>query len=54
VWIDWLAILWIGLISLVFFAPFSHARIPWNSGFDWNVFNYTLLTVGGAFLLFGG
>jgi hypothetical protein len=41
VWIDWLAILWIGLISLVFFAPFSYAGIPWNSGFDWNVFNYT-------------
>jgi amino acid transporter len=53
-WIDWLAILWIAFISLVFFAPFAYAGIPWNTGFDWNVFNYTLLTVGGAFLLFGG
>jgi hypothetical protein len=53
-WIDWLAILWIAFISIVFFAPFSYSGIPWNTGFDWNVFNYTLLTVGGAFLLFGG
>jgi amino acid transporter len=53
-WIDWLAILWIGFISIVFFAPFAYVGIPWNKGFDWNLFNYTLLTVGGAFLLFGG
>jgi amino acid transporter len=53
-WIDWASIVWIGFISLVFFAPFAYAGIPWNTGFDWNLFNYTLLTVGGAFLLFGG
>src|SRR5918911_3154065 len=52
--IDWLAILWIAFISVVFFAPFAYIGIPWNKGFDWNLFNYTLLTVGGAFLLFGG
>jgi amino acid transporter len=54
VWIDWLAILWIAFISIVFFAPFAYAGIPWNTGFDWNLFNYTLVTVGGAFLLFAG
>src|ERR671931_962984 len=53
-WIDWLAILWIGFISIVFFAPFAYAGVPWNKGFDWNLFNYTIVTVGGAFLLFGG
>src|SRR5438270_288473 len=52
-WIDWLAILWIGFISIVFFAPFAYTGIPWNKGFDWNLFNYTLLTVGAALLLFG-
>src|SRR5919201_658011 len=51
-WIDEIAILWIGFISIVFFAPFAYAGVPWNTGFDWNVFNYTLVTVGGAFLLF--
>src|SRR5207253_3260561 len=54
VWIDWLAILWIAFISIVFFAPFAYIGIPWNKGFDWNLFNYTLVTVGAAFLLFGG
>jgi amino acid transporter len=53
-WIDWLAILWIAFISLVFFAPFAYAGIPWNKGFDGDFFNYTPVTVGGAFLLFGG
>jgi amino acid transporter len=53
-WIDWLAILWIAFISIVFFAPFAYIGIPWNKGFDWNLFNYTIVTVGGAFVLFGG
>src|ERR671926_288493 len=53
-WIDWLAILWNPFISVGFFAPFAYVGIPWNKGFDWNLFNYTLLTVGGAILLFGG
>src|SRR5256714_8161424 len=53
-WIDWLAIIWIRVISIVFFAPFAYIGIPGNKGFDWNLFNYTLLTVGGSFLLFGG
>jgi hypothetical protein len=53
-WIDTLAIVWIGFIALVFFAPFAYAGIPWNKGFDWNLFNYTIVTVGGSFLLFGG
>lgn len=53
-WIDTLAILWIAFISIVFFAPFAYVGIPWNAGFDWNLFNYTLVTVGGAFVLFGG
>jgi len=52
--VDWIAILWIGFISLVFLAPFAYIGIPWNKGFDWNFFNYTVVTVGGSFLLFGG
>ena len=34
--------------------PFAYAGVPWNAGFDWNLFNYTILTVGATFLLFGG
>src|SRR3954447_3222120 len=53
-WIDLLAILWIVFISVIFLLPFAYAGIPWNDGFDWNLVNYTPLTVGGAFVLFGG
>jgi amino acid transporter len=53
-WIDWLAIVWIAFICLVFFAPFASVGIPGNEGFTWDFVNYTPLTVGGAFLLFGG
>ena len=53
-WIDAIAIVWICFISLVFFAPFAYAGIPWNKGFDWNLFNYTIVMVGSAFVLFGG
>jgi amino acid transporter len=53
-WIDTIAIAWIAFICIVFIAPFAYAGIPWNTGFDWNVFNYTPVMVGGAFILFGG
>ncbi len=53
-WIDVVAILWIAFISIVFLLPFAYGGIPWNKGFDWNLVNYTPLTVGGAFVLFGG
>jgi hypothetical protein len=53
-WIDWIAILWICFICIVFMLPFSYNGIPWNTGFDWNLVNYTPIMVGAAFLLFGG
>ena len=53
-WIDWIAILWIVFISVIFMLPFAYGGIPWNTGFDWNLVNYTPLAVGAAFLLFGG
>lgn len=52
--IDWIAIVWVTLICILFIAPIAPAGIPWNDAFDWNVLNYAPLTVGGAFLLFGG
>lgn len=52
--VDWIAIIWVTLICLLFIAPIAPTGIPWKDGFDWNVLNYAPLTVGGAFLLFGG
>jgi amino acid transporter len=53
-WLDPLAIGWIVLICILFMLPIAPAGIPWKDGFDWNIVNYAPLTVGGAFLLFGG
>lgn len=55
-WIDPLAIGWIAIICILFMLPIAPAGIPFKDdpGFDWNVANYAPVTVGGAFLLFGG
>jgi amino acid transporter len=53
-WIDWIAILWIIFICIVFMLPSYYLGVPWNKGFDWNFVNYTPLPVIAAFLLFGG
>jgi amino acid transporter len=53
-WIDWVAIIWIAFISIAFLLPFASVGIPGNDGFTWDFVNYTPVTVGSAFLLFGG
>ena len=52
--VDWIAIIWIFGICLVFMLPAYQGGIPFKSNFDWNLFNYTPLPVFAAFLLFGG
>ena len=53
-WIDWIAILWIFFICLVFLLPTYNGGVPFKSNFDWLLFNYTPLPVFATFLLFGG
>ncbi|CAN5679889.1 amino acid permease [soil metagenome] len=53
-WIDTVAIIWIVFISILFLLPTVPGGIPGNADFSWEVFNYAPLTVGGAFVLFGG
>jgi amino acid transporter len=53
-WIDPVAILWIVIICILFMLPIAPAGIPFKEGFDWNIANYAPVTVGGAFILFGG
>jgi amino acid transporter len=52
--VDWIAIIWIFGICLVFLLPAYQGGIPFKSNFDWNLFNYTPLPVFATFLLFGG
>jgi amino acid transporter len=53
-WIDWVAIIWIAFISIAFLLPFASVGIPGNDDFTWDFVNYTPITVGAAFVLFGG
>jgi amino acid transporter len=53
-WINPIAIAWVAVISVVFMLPTNPGGIPWRDGFDWNLVNYAPLTIGFAFLLFGG
>jgi amino acid transporter len=52
--VDWIAIVWIFFICIVFLLPAYQGGIPFKSNYDWNLLNYTPLPVFGAFLLFGG
>jgi amino acid transporter len=53
-WIDPIAIAWIALMCIIFLMPVTPTGIPWKEGFTWDVVNYAPITLGGAFLLFGG
>jgi amino acid transporter len=53
-WIDPIAIVWIAFICVLFLMPTVPAGIPFKDEFDWNLVNYAPITVGGAFVLFGG
>ena len=53
-WINAIAIGWVVLISIDFMLPTTPAGSPWRDGFDVNFVNYAPLTIGTAFVLFGG
>lgn len=54
-WLDILSIIWIVFICIVFMLPiYGPNSIPFTKNFDWNLFNYTPVMVGAAFILFGG
>jgi amino acid transporter len=52
--VDWIAIVWIVFICIVFMLPAFQGGIPFKSNFLWLDFNYTPLPVFAAFILFGG
>ena len=38
---------------IYFNAPFSSGGVPWESDFDWSLFNYTPVVTGGVFIAVG-
>ncbi|MEA2132186.1 MAG: hypothetical protein QOC68_95 [Solirubrobacteraceae bacterium] len=53
---------WMGIVSILevlivvvigFNMPFSSSGVPWESDFEWSLFNYTPVVTGGVFLIVG-
>jgi amino acid transporter len=53
-WIAPLAVAWVVFICIVGILPVTPNGVPGAAEFDWEVFNFSPLTVGVAFVLFGG
>lgn len=53
-WVGTVAVAWIVFVCLLFLLPVAPGGIPGNPDFSWEVVNYAPITVGGAFVLFGG
>jgi hypothetical protein len=53
-WVSPLAVGWIAVICVIGILPVSPHGVPGDTAFDWEVVNFSPLTVGAAFILFGG
>ena len=47
------AVIWTGIITIIFCLPFTPAAVPWNDEFSWEALNYAPIMVG-LVLLFAG
>ena len=52
-WMNLVATIWVGIITVIFCLPFTPAGVPWNDDFTWSSVNYAPLTVGGLILAVG-
>ncbi len=53
-WLNPISIAWVALITILFIFPLYKAGLPWESDFDWELANYTVLWFAGIGLVFGG
>ena len=52
--VDWIAILWVALVTVLFVFPLYKAGLPWESDFSWELTNYTIIWFAVIGLVFGG
>jgi amino acid transporter len=53
-WMCFVSIVEVLIIVVIYFnAPFSSGGVPWESDFDWSLFNYTPVVTGGVFIAVG-
>jgi amino acid transporter len=50
-WMCVVAVVEVIIVAVIYFnVPFSSSGVPWESDFDWSLFNYTPVVTGGVFL----
>jgi len=53
-WMCLVSVIEVIIVVVIYFnAPFSSSGVPWESDFDWSLFNYTPVVTGGVFLAVG-
>ena len=53
-WMAPIAVIEVIIVVIIYFnAPFSSSGVPWESDFDWSLFNYTPVVTGGVFIVVG-
>jgi amino acid transporter len=52
-WMNPFAVVWVGIITIIFILPTVPAGVPWNDGFDWKFVNYAPIVTGGVILAVG-
>jgi amino acid transporter len=53
-WMNVIAIVEVLIVVVIYFnAPFSSSGVPWESDFEWSLFNYTPVVTFGVFIAVG-
>jgi amino acid transporter len=53
-WMAIVSMVEVAIVVVIYFnAPFSSSGVPWESDFEWSLFNYTPLVTGGLFIAVG-
>jgi amino acid transporter len=52
-WMNPLAVVWVGIITIIFILPTVPAGVPWKSEFDWKFVNYAPIVTGGVIIAVG-
>ena len=53
-WLNPIAIVWVGIITILFIFPLYDVGMPFRDDFSWEFTNYTILWFAGIGLVFGG
>ena len=52
--VDIVAIVWVGIVTVLFCMPLFYDGLPWSDNFSWSLTNYTILWFIGIGICFGG